>query len=91
MVIFMSLPIYPRGNSLWYTLDRKLGVPQSRSGCNNNNNNNNNDNNNVRFEVVTAVTAKVCCLLGCDALEFCMLVPLLRKNPSVSIFRLCDT
>jgi hypothetical protein len=24
--------IYPQGKSLWYTLDRRLGGPQSRSG-----------------------------------------------------------
>jgi hypothetical protein len=54
VIIFMLLPLYPRGNSLLYPLDRRLGVSQSRSGCNNNNNNNNN----VRFEVVTAGTVK---------------------------------
>jgi hypothetical protein len=30
MVRFMPRPLYPQGKSLWYTLDRRLGEPQSR-------------------------------------------------------------
>jgi hypothetical protein len=29
----MPLPLYPQGNSTQYSFDRKLGGPQSRSGC----------------------------------------------------------
>jgi hypothetical protein len=29
----MPLPLYPRRKSPWYPLDRRLGGPQSRSGC----------------------------------------------------------
>jgi hypothetical protein len=32
-VSFMPRPIYPQGNSPQYLLDRRLGGPQSRSGC----------------------------------------------------------
>jgi hypothetical protein len=32
MISFTSLPLYPRGNSPRYLLDRRLGGPQSRSG-----------------------------------------------------------
>jgi len=28
----MPRPLYPRGYSHWYPLDRRLGGPQSRSG-----------------------------------------------------------
>ena len=33
MVYFMRLLLYPRGNNSWYTLNRRLGEPQSWSGC----------------------------------------------------------
>jgi hypothetical protein len=33
MVNFMVRPLYRQENSHWYPLDRRLGVPQSRSGC----------------------------------------------------------
>jgi hypothetical protein len=29
----MPWPLYPQGKSPWYPLDRRLGEPQSRSGC----------------------------------------------------------
>jgi hypothetical protein len=29
----MPQPLYPQGKSPWYPLDRRLGVPQSHSGC----------------------------------------------------------
>jgi hypothetical protein len=32
VVSFMPRPLYPRGKSPWYPLDRRLGGPQSRSG-----------------------------------------------------------
>jgi hypothetical protein len=32
VVSFTPLPLYPRGMSLWYPLDRRLGGPQNRSG-----------------------------------------------------------
>jgi hypothetical protein len=32
VVIFTSLPLYLRGKSPWYLLDRRLGGPQNRSG-----------------------------------------------------------
>jgi hypothetical protein len=32
VVIFTPQPVYSRGKSLWYPLDRKLGGPQNRSG-----------------------------------------------------------
>jgi hypothetical protein len=32
VVSFTARPIYPPGKSPWYSLDRKLGGPQSRSG-----------------------------------------------------------
>jgi hypothetical protein len=31
-VSFTPLPLYPQGKSPWYSLDRRLGGPQSRSG-----------------------------------------------------------
>jgi hypothetical protein len=34
VVSFTSLPLYPRGCSLCYQLNRRLGAPQSRSGSN---------------------------------------------------------
>jgi len=33
MVSFMPQPLYPQGKSPWYPLDRRLGEPQSWSGC----------------------------------------------------------
>jgi hypothetical protein len=33
VVSFTSLPLYPQVKSLWYPSDRRLGGPQSRSGC----------------------------------------------------------
>jgi hypothetical protein len=33
MVSFTPQPLYPQGNSPWYSLDRRLGGPQSHSGC----------------------------------------------------------
>jgi hypothetical protein len=30
---FTPLPLYPQGKSPWYPLDRRLGGPQSWSGC----------------------------------------------------------
>jgi hypothetical protein len=32
VVSFTPRPLYPQGKSLWYPLDRRLGVFQSRSG-----------------------------------------------------------
>jgi hypothetical protein len=32
VVSFTSRPLYPQGNSPWYTLDRRLSGPQRRSG-----------------------------------------------------------
>jgi hypothetical protein len=32
VVIFTSRPLYPRGKSPWFPLDRRLGGPQNRSG-----------------------------------------------------------
>jgi hypothetical protein len=32
VVSFTPLPLYPRGKSPWYALDRRLGRPQSQSG-----------------------------------------------------------
>jgi hypothetical protein len=29
----MPRPLYPQGKSPWYPLDKRLGGPQSRSGC----------------------------------------------------------
>jgi hypothetical protein len=33
VVRFTSRPLYPQGKSPWYPLDRRLGGPQSHSGC----------------------------------------------------------
>jgi hypothetical protein len=33
VVSFTTRPLYPQGKSPWYPLDRRLGGPQSRSGC----------------------------------------------------------
>jgi hypothetical protein len=33
VVSFTPRLLYPQGKSLWYPLDRRLGGPQSRSGC----------------------------------------------------------
>jgi hypothetical protein len=33
VVSFTPRPLYPQGKSPWYPLDRRLGGPQSRSGC----------------------------------------------------------
>jgi hypothetical protein len=33
VVSFMPLLLYPQGKSPWYPLDRRLGGPQSQSGC----------------------------------------------------------
>jgi hypothetical protein len=33
VVSFTPWPLYPQGRSSWYPLDRRLGGPQSRSGC----------------------------------------------------------
>jgi hypothetical protein len=33
MVSFMPWPLYPQGKGPWYPLDRRLGGPQSQSGC----------------------------------------------------------
>jgi hypothetical protein len=33
VVSFMPWLLYPQGKSPWYPLDRRLGGPQSRSGC----------------------------------------------------------
>jgi hypothetical protein len=33
VVSFTTRPLYPQGKSPWYLLDRRLGGPQSRSGC----------------------------------------------------------
>jgi hypothetical protein len=33
VVSFTHRPLYPQGKSRWYPLDRRLGGPQSRSGC----------------------------------------------------------
>jgi hypothetical protein len=33
MVSFTPRPLYPQGKSPWYPLDRRLGGPQSYSGC----------------------------------------------------------
>jgi hypothetical protein len=32
LVSFTPLPLYPRGKNPWYSLDRRLGGPQSRPG-----------------------------------------------------------
>jgi hypothetical protein len=32
VVSFTPRPLYPQGKSPWYTLDRRLGEPQSHSG-----------------------------------------------------------
>jgi hypothetical protein len=32
VVSFTPRPLYPQGKSPWYSLDRRLGGPQSRSG-----------------------------------------------------------
>jgi hypothetical protein len=32
VVSFTPRPLYPKGKSPWYPLDRRLGGPQSRSG-----------------------------------------------------------
>jgi hypothetical protein len=32
VVSFMPRQLYPEGKSPWYSLDRRLGGPQSRSG-----------------------------------------------------------
>jgi len=32
VVSFMPWPLYSKGKSLWYPLDRRLGGPQSQSG-----------------------------------------------------------
>jgi hypothetical protein len=34
VVSFTPRPLYPQGKSPWYPLDRRMGGPQSRSGCN---------------------------------------------------------
>jgi len=31
---FILQSLYPQGNNPWYPVDRKLGEPQSQSGCN---------------------------------------------------------
>jgi len=33
VVSFIPWPLYPQGRSSWYSLDRKLGGPQSQPGC----------------------------------------------------------
>jgi hypothetical protein len=33
VVSFMPRPLYPQGKSPWFPLGRRLGGPQSRSGC----------------------------------------------------------
>jgi hypothetical protein len=33
VVSFTTLPLYSQGKSHWYSLDRRLGGLQSRSGC----------------------------------------------------------
>jgi hypothetical protein len=33
VVSFTSLPLCSQGKSPWYSLDRRLGEPQSHSGC----------------------------------------------------------
>jgi hypothetical protein len=33
VVSFTPQPLYPQGKNPWYPLDRRLGGPQSRSGC----------------------------------------------------------
>jgi hypothetical protein len=33
VVSFTARPLYPQGKSPWYSLDRRLGVSQSRSEC----------------------------------------------------------
>jgi len=33
VVIFTPWPLYLQGKNPWYPLDRRLGVPQSQSGC----------------------------------------------------------
>jgi hypothetical protein len=33
VVNFTPQPLYPHGKSPWYSLNKKLGAPQSHSGC----------------------------------------------------------